>query len=273
MAILDPNGPLTFAAYPGKHWRTLDVRSDLDRIERQQSFIRKLAGVAIERSLANPFVGIEAADTALKYVKADTGLGRGDVNALVRAFRTVNVNDSTAIQFETLPVLPDPDNPNVTLVPAPDDVTVLQQLRTFGDDTPAPPAVAPGDVHVTVLDGTGTSDTAGTAKALAAQGFVVISTGRATRDAAVTQVRYGNGSAEAAKTLLDYLPDAELVPDKALDGAARVDLVLGRSFSTIYVVPTTTTTVPPPGVPTTAPTTTTLPPVPSTTLPPDRCPN
>ena len=54
----------------------------------------------------------------LKYIKADQKLSRDDVNALVRAFKTVDVNDPNAIRFETLPVDPDPNNPNVTLVPA-----------------------------------------------------------------------------------------------------------------------------------------------------------
>ena len=43
-------------------------------------------------------------DNVLKYVKADEALSRDDVNALVRAFKTVDVNDPNSVRFETLPV-------------------------------------------------------------------------------------------------------------------------------------------------------------------------
>ncbi len=56
MQISDPNGPIVDPD-TGEHWRLLDVRADLDRIPRQQAFIRKLAGLAIEKSLSDPFLG------------------------------------------------------------------------------------------------------------------------------------------------------------------------------------------------------------------------
>ena len=119
LEISDPNGPIVDPD-TGEHWRLLDQRADLDRIARQQAFIRKLAGLAISKSLSDPFLAVDLADNVLKYVKADEGLSRSDVNALIRAFRTVDVNDTSSIRFETLPVDPDPDNPNVTLVPSAD---------------------------------------------------------------------------------------------------------------------------------------------------------
>ena len=160
MQIADPEGDIVDST--GKHWRLLDVRSDLDRIQRQQTFIRKLAGVAIQRSLGDPFLATEVADNVLQFITADQNFGRSDVNALIRAFRTVNVNDTNAVRFETLPTDPDPDNPNVTLVP--DDelaAPVIAELRTFGDNTPAPPTVAPDHVKVQVLDGAGAGDAVG----------------------------------------------------------------------------------------------------------------
>jgi LCP family protein required for cell wall assembly len=272
MQIADPNGDIVDAN--GKHWRLLDVRSDLDRIQRQQAFIRKLAGVAIERSLGDPFLATEVADKVLGYMTADQNLSRGDVNALIRAFRTVNVN-SSSIRFETLPTLPNPDNPMVTLVPDETlDAPVIAAVRTFGDNTPKPPTVAPDHVKVQVLDGAGAGEAAATATALTGQGFRSLGVGTGPSKLAVTQIRYGTNSADAAKTLLDYVPDAALVPDKALDGRDRVVLVLGKSFQSIAVPPTTTTVAPAAGVATTLPppTTTTLPPT-TTTQPPDPCPN
>jgi hypothetical protein len=128
-------------------------------------------------------------------------------------------------------------------------------------------------VKVRVLDGTGTSDAAGTATALVAQGFVSLGTGTSTAATKlpVTQIRYGTNSADAAKTLLDYIPDAALVPTPSLNGKDQVELVLGESFQSIAVPPTTTTLPPVAGAPTTAPTTTVAPT--TTTLAPDPCPN
>ena len=66
---------------------------DIHRIERQQDFIRKLLGVAISRSLGNPFIALSIANDALKYMKLDEGVQRDQVNELIKAFRTVDVND------------------------------------------------------------------------------------------------------------------------------------------------------------------------------------
>ena len=52
------------------------MRADLDRIARQQAFIRKLAGLAISKSLSDPFLAVDLADNVLKYIKADEGLSR-----------------------------------------------------------------------------------------------------------------------------------------------------------------------------------------------------
>ena len=116
----------------------LDIRADLDRIGRQQTFIRKLAAKAISKALSDPFLALSLGDNVIGYLKADQSLSRDDVNELVRAFKTVDVNDPNSVRFETLPVDPDPDNPNVTLVPAASAEDVVRQLRTFGDDTPSP---------------------------------------------------------------------------------------------------------------------------------------
>lgn len=272
MQIADPEGPIVDEN--GKHWRLLDIRSDLDRIQRQQTFVRKLAGVAIQRSLGNPFTAIELADNVLGYITADQNLSRSDVNELVRAFRTVNVNDANSVEFQTIPVLPDPNNPNVTLVPAPDADALIARLRTFGDDTPKPPAVAPSQIKVLVRDGAAGGNAPGVASALAGQGFVSLGAGASVTPAVATsEIRYGANMADAAKTLLDYIPDAALVHDSKLDGKTHVELVLGSTFSTV-TVPSTTTTTTVPGAPvTSAPPTTTEPPTTTTTIPPDPCPN
>ena len=270
--IADPNGEIVDPD-TGEHWTKLDDWSDLARIRRQQLFIRKLAGLAISRSLSDPFLALDLADKVLGYVKADQALSRDDVNALVRAFKTVNVNDQNSIRFETLPIESYPPDPNrVQASPAADQV--VEQLRTFGDDVPKPPTVVPSQVKVQVADGSGTNVGDSTVKALADQGFHATARKAPTSTVAVTELRYGFGQSEEAELLLDYFPDAKLVPD--VTAKDSVVLVLGRSFPGTITVPPTTTTGPPastvPGAPATQPVTTAPSTTTTTLLPEDNCP-
>ena len=268
LQIADPQGPIVDE--DGQRWRLFDIRADLDRIGRQQTFIRQLASKAISKALSDPFLAVSLTDNVIGYLKADQNLSRDDVNLLVRSFRTVDVNDPNSVRFETLPVDPDPANPKVTLVPAASAQDVIQQLRTFGDNTPKPATVQPSQVTVRVIDATGTNVATSVEQALAGQGFRA-SQGTARATIPVTEIRYGSRQAEEAKALLDYFPDAKLVPD--VDAKDGVRLVLGSSYPGTITVPTTTSTVAPttvPGAPVTteAPTTTTeAPPNPSAACP------
>ena len=78
LEVADPNGDIVDD--DGQRWRLLDQRSDLDRIARQQSFIRKLAGTAISKALSDPFLAVSLADSVIGYLKADQNLSRDDVN-------------------------------------------------------------------------------------------------------------------------------------------------------------------------------------------------
>jgi anionic cell wall polymer biosynthesis LytR-Cps2A-Psr (LCP) family protein len=268
LEVSDPDGNIVDPE-TGEHWRLLDLRSDLDRIARQQSFIRKLAGLAISKSLSDPFLAVELADNVLTYVKADEGLSRGDVNALVRAFKTVDVNDPNSVRFETLPVEQYDPDPN-RLVASADADAVVEQLRTFGDNAPKPATVLPGQVTVQVTDATGTNVGQSVVSTLASIGFQATAAPNAKTTLAVTEIRYGDGLAEEAKALLPYFADAKLVPAPNVAGA--VELVLGSSFQTI-TVPSTTITTPPSTVPG-APVTTAPPPTTTTVAPAasDPCP-
>jgi LCP family protein required for cell wall assembly len=258
MQIYDPNGPI-IDPQTGEHWRLLDIRADLDRIPRQQLFIRKLAGLAISKSLSDPFLAVDLADNVLKYLTVDQSLGRSEINELIRAFRTVNVNDQTAIEMITLPVAADPNNPNVTLVPGDGSDEVIARLNTFSDTTPKA-LPAPSQVSVKVVDATGKGFGPGVTKALVEQGFRATS-GPGASAVTVSEIHYAPEQLQAAEALLAYVPDAKFVPDPS--AAKAVKLVVGSGF-TALVVPSTTTTVP--GQP--AAPTTTVPPTTTTTVAP-----
>jgi LCP family protein required for cell wall assembly len=263
MQILDPNGPIVDPD-TGDHWRLLDVRADLDRIPRQQDFIRKLAGVAIAKSLSDPFLAIQIADNVLGDIKADQSLTRDDVNGLIRAFKTVNVNDQNSVDFQTLPTVPDPSNPNVTLVPGPGADDLINQLRTFGDTTPPLPSVVPSQVKVQVRDATGTNIGEDTLIKLVQNGFQPGGWNAAKKTTLVSEIHYSPEHLAEAKELLTFVPTARLVQDPEV--TSGVLLVLGQFFPGLVVDPTATTLPPTPveTVPATTlpklPTTTTLPP-------------
>jgi LCP family protein required for cell wall assembly len=281
LEIADPNGDIVDPD-TGEHWSKYDDWSDLERIQRQQYFIKKLAGLAISRSLSDPFLALSLTDNVLKYITADQNLSRDDVNALVRAFRTVNVNDTNSIRFTTLPFETYPENPN-RVQPAPEAAAVIDQLRTFGDDTPKPADVQPSQVTVRVTDATGTNVAPSVVEKLTEQGFHASQVQAKPKagatstsmpaTVATTEIRYAPSQAEEAKALLGYFPDAKLVADASATDA--VQLVLGTSFPGEITLPSTTTTVPPSTVPGAPATTAAAPSTTTTTVPPalaDPCP-
>jgi LCP family protein required for cell wall assembly len=235
---------------------------DLHRIERQQAFIRKLTGLAIEQSLGDPLLALDISDRVLQYLKADTQLSRDNVNELIRAFRTVNVNDQNSLRFGTVPVVAATADDGQSILNLGDGAdATFQQLRTFGDNTPRPPTVVPGQVTLKVSDGSGKGLATAVATTLNDQGFHVTPIRATSPVVKTSEIRYAPDQVEEAKALLAYVPDAKFVPDAAATGS--VILVLGTTFPGSITVPPTTTTVP--GAPAT--TITTLPPTTTTTVP------
>src|SRR5262249_50738391 len=103
--------------YKDGRWQDADQDApDIHRIARQQAFIRKLAGLAIQKSLDDPRVAVDISDRVLAHLTADQELDRGNINALIRAFRTIDANDTRALDFQTLPWKPFGD---ADLVPGP----------------------------------------------------------------------------------------------------------------------------------------------------------
>jgi LCP family protein required for cell wall assembly len=212
---------------------------DLHRIERQQQFIRKLAALAVSKSLSDPFLALEISDKVLGDIKADTGLERGDVNALINAFRTVDVNDPNAVQFQTIPTVPDPANPRSTLVLGDGAQAMIDELRTFGDESPTVASVVPSQVKVKVVDASGKGVAQDTLTKLAQQGFVPAGYSTAKSKVLVSEIRYGPDHLASAEALIPFVAGAKLVNDPSL--GKTVVLVLGEFFPGLTVDPTATT--------------------------------
>lgn len=211
---------------------------DLHRIERQQTFMRRLASEAVKKSINDPLTANDIADEAIAKLKADEGLGRSDINKLINAFRNVDPNDPQgSIQMMTLPTIAGPSGTALgsVLVPRePDAEAVLASLRNAGP-TPSgeDEGPSPSTIRIRVFNGSGVSGEAGqTSSELQQQGFATSGIGNNPGgNVASTEIRYRPGSEDKARVVQRYVGGVgRLVKDSAIV-EADVVLVLGRDFS------------------------------------------
>jgi polyisoprenyl-teichoic acid--peptidoglycan teichoic acid transferase len=124
-----------------------DPRADIGRIARQQDFIRRLAGLAVRKSLENPLTADRIATDVVRHLKVDQGLSKDDIFALIDAFRTINPDDTSALDFETFQGrLGTAGGGQSVLFPEMDKMKpLLQRLRTFDDSSSSvtPSSTAP----------------------------------------------------------------------------------------------------------------------------------
>ena len=210
-----------------------DPRADIGRIERQQEFIRRLAGTVVARSLDNPFKAKEITERTIDNLRVDEGFDTRDAFDLVEAFRGVNPDDTSALEFVTFPSTEGNAGGQAVLFPDKTNAApMLDRVRRFDSGPPAAP-VQPADVRVKVLNGSGREGMAQkTIDGLVAAGFVKAGTGNDERGRiAVTEVRYANGADAKAQVVLTYAgTGAKLVLDPTLKDADVV-LVLGADFT------------------------------------------
>jgi LCP family protein required for cell wall assembly len=243
-------------------WVEADSIPDINRIARQQEFIRRLAGLAVAKSLNSPSTALEIVDRVVENLTVDDSLDKDDILALVDAFRTVNPDDTTALEFATFPYQDGPNyNGADVLYPREaDDATspgwhdYVDRLRDFsGRAGTAAAAVSPSDVKLRVLNGSGRiNEAAGAIAEFRKLGFEGAGTGNNDRGTiTTTEVRYKPDAEAKGRLVLSYVdPSARLVADPDLKGA-DVAVVLGTEFAQIIKPASTppTTTAVAPGTP------------------------
>jgi len=141
-----------------RRWMPADAVPDINRIARQQQFIKQLAGIAVQKSLRDPLVGNQILNRVLENLTLDKGLSKNDVLTLVDAFRTVNPKDTGHVQFATMPWAegPNQDGQNVLYLKEPDADAVLARLGgTIVPDNVA--FIAAGSSKPSGLGGTGST--------------------------------------------------------------------------------------------------------------------
>jgi LCP family protein required for cell wall assembly len=159
---------LQYYSHREDRWVAADAVPDIDRIARQQQFIRKLAGIAVKRSLSNPLTANEIVNRVLENVTIDQGLSKSDILSFVDAFRSINPNDTGHVEFGTMPWMegPNQDSQQVLYVREPDATRLVARLG--GTINPASVAIngtAPNATSssTTPLTTTTTPSTAGSA--------------------------------------------------------------------------------------------------------------
>jgi len=232
---------LEYYSVPKQRWMSADTVPDIDRIQRQQDFIRRIAGIAVQKSLNDPLKANDIADRVVKYLKVDQGLSKDDMLSLVDAFRTIDPNDPNALGFQTLPWTEGPLQAGQSvLYPNTQDShyqTILASLSDGGGSAPATTAatLAPSAVTVKVLNASGRAGVASTTlSSLNGIGFKGTAVGNDARGSVTTtEVRYRTGAKAAAQTVAGYvLPSPRFVEDAQLTDA-DVAVVLGSDFTGI----------------------------------------
>ena len=150
-------------------WVDASGRADIDRIERQQDFIKRLGRIAVQRPTDDPSIAPELADNLIPNLTADHAFDRDSFNELVRSFMGLTDGTGGGPIFETLPWNMGDSAGSYLTLKEPEADAVLAVLRgqaSIPTTTTAPPAttsggggttpaVRPVDVRVLVRNGSG----------------------------------------------------------------------------------------------------------------------
>ncbi len=229
---------LEYYSVEKNRWYSADAVPDINRIARQQDFIRRLAGIAVQKGLNNPLTANAIADEALKNLTVDSRLSKGNIFDLIDAFRTINPNDQSALDFQTLPWTSGTEQGQSVLLPKqPEADEMIARLNDFGKTPVSDPATVVDltTVKVKILNASQREGLASaTMKELTKFGFQDGGTGNDSRGTlALTEIRYRPEDEAKAKALFPYIdPRARLVKDSSLKKNG-IQLILGTGFKNL----------------------------------------
>ncbi len=214
-----------------------DLTADLGRITRQQVFLRQTLAKLTSLGLSDVSKLSRMISVAADNVTFDDALSNADLIAYGRHFASVGLD---ALQTYSLPTdLHDtPGGASVLLLKVAEAQPVLDVFRGLSQATPTTAAarMAPGQIAVSVLNGTGVDGQASeAAEGLRAIGFTVAQVGNSPVLGEVrTTVRFAADAQTQAQVLASYLPaGVNLVEDRAV--GTGVVLVTGADFVGIAV--------------------------------------
>ncbi|MBW3605073.1 MAG: LCP family protein [Actinobacteria bacterium] len=210
--------------------RVRKIDNDLERIKRQQQFLKALAGeIATPSTVLNPVRLYGTAGAVGGALRADDSLSSIDLLRLAIGGRGVA---GGKIVTETVPATPAVVGGAAVLqVTQPAADTLFERYRSGAIFEAVPSSdrtVAPEDVELAVLNGADVEGIAGqTAEQLRAVGFTVRSVGNA-EPTTTTVVRYPPGRDAEARTVAAQAPGGDIAIEEDA-GVDVVTLVIGSS--------------------------------------------
>ena len=222
-----------------------DPTSDFGRIARQQEFMKRVASVAVKKSLTDPLKGRDVADAVIKNLQVDQNLKKDDIFKLMNAFNGVDPNDPEKVKFETLPAKPTYINgTSYVIVKQAEAEPLLEIFRnlesTDSNSSSTTTLPRPETVKVRVLNASGRKGLAATAIAdLQEIGFAPAGTGNASSKLG-TEIHYSGSSKAKAQLVAKYI-SGTLVEDSSI-ADADVVVMLGSDFESVNKTGQTTKT-------------------------------
>ena len=230
--LLDGETSLAFA----RTRKTLGDGSDISRIDRQQAFLSSVVRKATQQNVLTDLPTLyNVLDSVTKSLTTDPDLG--SVDKLKDLALSMQGLTPSKVKFVTLPWVSRGDGENV-LMYEPRAEPIFQAMRkdtawppkSAAPDGQKPLTVAPADIRIKVLNGSGTAGLGAQAAAdLQRLGFVVSSVATAkSSDYAQTTVLYDPAYDESARTLT-YAAKAGV--SNATGSGSTLTLVVGKDWS------------------------------------------
>lgn len=224
--------------------KTLGDGSDIQRIQRQQTFMSSMAQEATKTSLLlRPDRLYAFLNAATSSMTADDGLGLRRMTSIASSLKDLGTD---RLVFVTVPTEPYPDNVNRVQWRSSASEALWHAIR---NDTPLPGqertrpsarklSVRPADIGVSVVNDTVASGLASQeVAALDAQGFTATASDTApTSSVSGVIVHHAKGDTESARTVAAAYPGAKLKVDPDLTRGS-VRLVLGAGAKPAQEVP------------------------------------
>jgi LCP family protein required for cell wall assembly len=221
-----------YETYENGRWVS-GTNSDLDRITRQQDFIRRMMKKAISSGLGNPLTLNRLVNIGVSNLTVDQTMSTKDITTVARKFRSINPD---SIDMLTLPTTDAYiGGAAVQLLDTKAAQQYIDRLNGVAvDDTTG---VKPADVAIDVLNGNGFDASASKAAlALTQAGFKVAATGDAdTYSYNQTIVRYAPGRQDKAALLKNSLSAGAIVQSDPTLVNADVALILGADYAGLHL--------------------------------------
>ena len=204
------------------------ANSDIDRIARQQDFIRRIMKKAVSSGLSNPLTLNRLIDIGVQNVRVDQQMSTKDITTVARRFRSI---DPDTVDMLTLPTTD--GFAGGAAVQILDTAKAQEYIDRLNGIDRQQVSGQPADVAVKVLNGNGADASASrAASALQQAGFrIALTCDAPSYDYEKTVISYAPGQQAKANLLKNVLAAGGTLQQDASLTDADVALVLGADYA------------------------------------------